>query len=366
MTAVLNPLLFSALRRRFGEVRIVNPGMQVLWELYRSRPGGPLMRRFLSDGEVYKVCCPRCGDRRWRLRFGHRFGMWDPQTRSYHWERVFCFNESCFASYEARRQLVWQLFCHAPPKFYRLPSAQEPPAVLSEVDWPGDMVSLCDLAAAMPGHQAIRYLQHRGFDLQELDEIWGVRVCLRARTGFRLMQDRITIPIFWEGRMVAWQGRYPGECDWRELRIPKYWTSPGVPKFRLVYNWDRARRGSLIVVVEGPTDAWRVGEAAVALLGKTLSSPVCGVLAEYLRRDPQNRIVVMLDPDQDTKSAICGQAHHQSVVLHRLARVAPDRVAPVWLSAGTDPGSLPRDEIWRRIGELDWSTLGRKEVTECR
>lgn len=104
-----------------------------------------------------------------------------------------------------------------------------------------------------------RYLHSRGFNAKSIRAIWGVgAIANQPRLGWRLY-----IPIFdASGREVSWTTRAIG-------RGKRYHSaSPGeesVHHKRLLYGEHLAGRSA--VVVEGPTDAWRIGPGAVATLG---------------------------------------------------------------------------------------------------
>ncbi|HXS24880.1 MAG TPA: hypothetical protein VN719_11655, partial [Gemmatimonadales bacterium] len=134
------------------------------------------------------------------------------------------------------------------------------------VEPPGDLVRL-DLLD--PHHPANVYLAGRGFDPVQLGLKYSVGYCVRARPEFPQVHGRIVIPMIQDGAWVGWQARYCGEADWHH--VPKYYNLPGVPKQRYLYNYDRAKAFRLVVAVEGVPAVWALGDAAVALYGKTIS-----------------------------------------------------------------------------------------------
>jgi DNA primase len=69
---------------------------------------------------------------------------------------------------------------------------------------------------------------------------------------------------------------------------------PGLKKRRILYNGDQAKNYQIGVLVEGVTDAWRVGPRAVALLGKSVSSFQRDLLCAYFHG---GTLIIMLDPD---------------------------------------------------------------------
>jgi DNA primase len=151
------------------------------------------------------------------------------------------------------------------------------------------------------------------------------------------MLGRIYVPIRMGGRLVGWQGRYAGELDWGATGKPKYYNAPGMRKGQLLYNYDQALRQPLVVVVEGVTDVWRVGPAGVALFGKSASPEQARLLAAGWHGKP---VVVLLDADA---------ADEAEKVRRQVAALHPEQVVVVTLPDGLDPGSCPRDELWKYL-----------------
>lgn len=77
----------------------------------------------------------------------------------------------------------------------------------------------------------------------------------RFDIGYDLNTDRITIPVWWEGKLVGWQGRraYDVEED-EEKEHPKYKSSPELPRNSILYNYSKREE---YVVVESPKTVLR-------------------------------------------------------------------------------------------------------------
>src|SRR5262245_33846868 len=89
---VLNPTLYRALVRVFGEVRVAHAGKAfVAMTVTRSVTGRPRLD-ILDYGETYKCCCPFCGDRDFQLHVPHRYGTVDDRVG-----RPLDFLATCFA-----------------------------------------------------------------------------------------------------------------------------------------------------------------------------------------------------------------------------------------------------------------------------
>jgi hypothetical protein len=202
-------------------------------------------------------------------------------------------------------------------------------ARLQEVPRPGHVLPLTDLPLDSP---AVTFLQERDFDVQELAEVWGVGLCTTATEP--ILEGRIYIPVHMNGKLVGWQGRWPGEVDWKTTGISKYHNMKGMPKNAILYNFDLARQQPLVVICEGVTDVWRIGKPGVALLGKTASAQQLHLLATAWAGKP---IVILLDADA---------AAEAEELSRKLRPHVKSQLVVARLPEGADPGSCPRKELW--------------------
>ncbi len=339
---MLNTALYTSLVVRFGDVKIVNPDQPMSGE-YEYDPIHDRKTLSIHDwGESYCVSCPYCGDTRQRLYVSHRFGIHDSNTSSNNLRFLRCFNEECFKKVPERRLMFRdQIFgmsnmnSRGPSHSLCVPSVKEAPSTPQIIGWPGAMISLPNLPA---DHPAIMYLRSRGFDPHILAERYGIQWCERAKPGFRQAEHRIIIPVFKDGVMVGWQGRWPGELDWKKTGILKYYTSPHMPRRMLIYNGDLAMTRHFLVIVEGPMSAWPLYPVGCASMGKSLSYYQILNLSEYGK---SHSIVVLLDPDAREEA---------NKLTERLKKVS-SHVANVVLPDGKDPGSYAtdQDELWYHI-----------------
>lgn len=119
-----------------------------------------------------------------------------------------------------------------------------------------------------------RYLYKRGFEPDDLVRLWGVQgIGLASELGWRLW-----IPIYRHGELVSWTSRSIGDG-----KAGRYISAPPglevVHLRNLLYGADYARHA--IVICEGPTDVWRMGPGAVALLGLNCSEPQLELMTRY-------------------------------------------------------------------------------------
>ncbi len=200
-------------------------------------------------------------------------------------------------------------------------------------------------------HSACDYLRQRGFDPALLGRRLQVGYCQRAEPCFGPAQGRLIIPVHRRGQLVGWQARYLG--DGYQLKgVHKYHSMPGMPRAELLYNHDQALAYPYVVVCEGPTDVWRVGPAAVALFGKTMSSRQRQLLAAGWGKGVA---IILLD----------GEASAEACRIDRELLGWVSRRVLVPLPDGGDPGGLPHGELWARIDlaakrqNIDLRSLGR-------
>jgi hypothetical protein len=122
-----------------------------------------------------------------------------------------------------------------------------------------------------------KYLKGRGFDPDELEAAWNVQgIGLSKRLSWRLF-----VPIHRKGKVVSWTTR--ATSDKAELR----WINAGTeeesfPAKEWLYGLDLA--GHSIVVVEGPSDTWRIGPGAAGTGGLGFSQAQVRLIARFPNR----------------------------------------------------------------------------------
>ena len=129
-------------------------------------------------------------------------------------------------------------------------------------------------------------------------------------------KDRIIFPCYMDGTFVFWQARAiwdpPEHLSKDDVRKWKEETgyiksiNPIVAKeddvaaHEVLFNYERARVESHVVICEGPIDAIKVGPHAVALLGKTTGQ----TKVARLRRTRALRFTIYLDAgEEETKAS---------------------------------------------------------------
>ena len=137
------------------------------------------------------------------------------------------------------------------------------------------------------------YLFERGID---------TGTASRLQIGWREDENRITIPHFWDGKLVGWQsrsvpdrpGQYPGTAN----QVPKYKSTPGFPKSDTFY-YDHSRpfpRSGRVIVVESPLSviksvALGLDVPVLATFGAKVSASQTAMLVDF------DEVLLWADPD---------------------------------------------------------------------
>jgi len=169
-----------------------------------------------------------------------------------------------------------------------------------------------------------RYLTNRGFDPQEITELWGVGgIGLSSHLGWRLF-----IPVAFRHETVSWTTRAIGNAARRYISAsPEEET---IQHKSLLYGEDLVAHA--IVIVEGPLDAWRIGPGAVATFGLSYTSEQIMRMKHYPIR------VVCFDKGQVEQA--------QAKRLADTLSLFPGETYSVVLDS-KDPGTASRVEIKR-------------------
>lgn len=325
----LNPNLYALLEHKFGEVKIANAGSSANIQRFPDplRPGRIITQAHWW-GEYYCVNCPFCNDVGNKLWINHLYGAdYDQRTgRRTDTFLAHCYKNGCIAVPGRAEQLEDMIF--GPGKWANRKMAirsGDLSAAPETLDVPGDILSLQELS---PNHPAIEYLTSRDFDIKELSEVFRVGLCTNAPTRYRIMNGRIYIPSFFNGALVAFQGRMTrNPTSKQEI---KYYTQGR--KSRALYNYDNACREKVVVVVEGAPSVWRLGRAGVSLFGKTLSYWQENTIATTWAGKP---VFVVLDCDaqKELEHVVTQLCQHN---LH---------VVPVVLPDARDPADYSRADL---------------------
>ncbi len=159
----------------------------------------------------------------------------------------------------------------------------------------------------MPGgelqREHYRYLNNRRFDPDRIVDRYQIK-----GTGFAgRWKFRIMIPIYMDGRLVSYQGR-----DITNRQKARYLTASDdesiISPLDLLYNLDRCldRR---VVLVEGVTDVWRLGDGVTATFGTSMTEAKLATLAERF-----SEILFLFDPEEQADDRAMSSAQRLSAL----------------------------------------------------
>ena len=185
----------------------------------------------------------------------------------------------------------------------------------------GKLIVPSGIGPLQPAHHD--YLASRGFDPHTIAGLWGVRgIGVAPRLSWRLW-----IPVYQGGEAVGWTTRSLLDD------VPRRYVNAGpheesMPIKQALYGEDFARHA--VVVVEGPTDAWRVGPGAVATFGTAYTKSQVARLSRF----PVRAVAYDREPE----------AQRAARRLCRELECFPGQTFRVELSA-SDPGEAGEEEV---------------------
>lgn len=287
----------------------------------------PDIEMFTLADNLLTMNCPVCQDHKPRLWINHRAPEF-PML-------MVCYNANCYDSRIARDALIFRLFKTRRPLKPIIMPGRVDSGRIERVDFPGPVVRLDELPLS---HPACDYLgTERGYDPHEIGRVYGASYCERS-AKYPAASNRIVIPIYMGGKMVGWQARFIGERNWKKSSSPKYYNLPRVPRNRMLYNYDNAKKHPWVVIQEGITDVWSTGPFAMALLGKTVTFAHRTMLSGNPFVDKP--LAIMLDADAQLDN-------EATTDLLRKEHKGP--VFMVTVPDGADPGSMSPETNMRLI-----------------
>jgi hypothetical protein len=186
--------------------------------------------------------------------------------------------ENC--SYQQAKEIL-QPFMHSDMSLVQTANRDDIRALQGQFKLPDEAIK-----ELLPLHK--NYLGKRNFDPEFIFKYYNLYSVgnISKRWKFRLI-----VPIYFHFRMVSFIG-----ADVTRQHSLKYKNCQPeeslIPINSTVYNFDRAKH--TVIVVEGITDVWRIGNGAVALYTKHATRQQLKILSEF------ERIFIMLDSDAIT------------------------------------------------------------------
>jgi DNA primase len=178
-----------------------------------------------------------------------------------------------------------------------------------------------------------KYLQKRGFDPDYIVNRYQVK-------GSEIMGDwryRIIIPIIYQGRIVAFQGRDVTNKQYLRYKTLEKEMCIVDPKSTF-YGIDQIQ-GDTVAVVEGVIDCWKMGEGFIASLGKNITSHQIKLLLRFKR-------VFWLIDCNDERSKEFAEKAAKDVSVFGVECIIFD------MQNKCDPGELTEREVKEVRGEM--------------
>jgi len=340
---MLNPDLYRMLQARFGEVKITKE--DVTSEYSINKVGDRFYGEVTYDGENYKVNCPFCTDKRFRLYVSYLYGATlreDGKLICFGHHMANCFNETqCMSDGNNQKDLMDMIFeggvvLTAPiVREHREKPKVRYPAVAPLSSLPND-------------HPAIQYIQGRGFKISTFEER-NIGFCIDDPNSN--IVNRLFIPIYdLDGRLVGGQCRLIYDSD--RKYPPKYYTLFHTPLGKCLYNAQTAKQHKTVVVTEGIFDALRVGSHGVATFGGSIGSMQRTLLTNW------SIVIIAFDPTLEEEDAAKYAALEKTELVLRQKGVIVGRLL---LPDGKDPGETDHKTL---VGLINDKILSlQKEFT---
>ena len=351
---MLNKQLYNALCQVYGQVLVSNRGMAARVIIPNDLP--PLGEDTIylpakntKGGEQYQLNCPFCKDKRRRLNVSYLCGSRITFNGVFYKASdglAVCFNENCLskgANMSLFANSVLPLVAGQPDVVVEIGDdvcTPDTPELANQVPFPTDYRPL-DKETTPP--YILNYLlKERGMELAALqaDRIGYAKVSFYRDPALIIPVYQYNHYWFYQARQILPPGAQPDLFDDGREK-PKYWIPNGSHKSWALYNLDKASKRRQVVVAEGVTDVWKIGDWGVAKFGRPLSLTQQTVLQGCCAGAE-----IILLPDMN--DPLAEESAETDLMSLQLAGVFK-KVRIVKLQPGTDPGMYTREAIWRHI-----------------
>lgn len=343
---MLNEKLYCAIKAVFGETpKIVNEGSPAtLYDVYPrfsfTQQVQNLSTKQTKGGEQYVVNCPFCGDTNHHLYISY---LWDSvftiEGCEFHAsEYLFnCFRRQCTQVENYATQIINALReamgSATLLDFSNAEIEDSSGSIANQVPYPTGVVDLM-YAPDYVKH----YINARGFDLQELNDVFNVRY---IPFFGKFQHGLLVLPVvqndeyyFWQGRLVPLDGTINGplETNSEGEEYPKYYIPYGAKKGWALGNIDLASLHGTVYIVEGLFDVYAIGKQAICKFGRDMSRAQQNILQAKCR----NKNIVLV-PDMNDPKALPA-AEVDKIALEVTGAFKSVKIAK--LPDGMDPGML--------------------------
>lgn len=169
------------------------------------------------------------------------------------------------------------------------------------------------------------YLEHRNFDPEYIFQKYRLR-CVGPVGQYKL---RLVIPFYENHRIVTFTTRdVTNMTEDRYVHCPEEVSTK--PVKQNLYNLENAKDTAL--VVEGPTDVWRIGDGAVATMGDKWTLKQATMLTKF------HRVFILYDPEPVAQE-------NAERLANKIAYAMKGKEVQVFDIGENDPGSLSIDDV---------------------
>lgn len=169
--------------------------------------------------------------------------------------------------------------------------------------------------------EMLGYLQGRGFDKSVIE-----KYKLEPTGRFGKYKFRIVIPVIEDGVICTFTTRdYTGISSTPKLHYGEIQIN------QFLYNIDSVR--DKILLVEGPTDVWKVGDGCVGTFGIVVTDEQ---ILKLIKKKPKE-VYICFDPEQEAQK----KANELATKLYSFIKT----VELIELPEGKDPGDLSVEEV---------------------
>ena len=300
---VLNPKLYEALQKKFGDVKISNEGSKYIGKKTLKNLRGKTIYEIedISRGEQYCVTCPACGGKH-KLTISYICGTIPPPFTEKVWHKIHCFRCN-FGKKHGNAKALKEVLGGYVKLAENVKIAINEKAIVESkpLESYGTLGELDDDTAAGI------YVRGRGFNLEEVRAMYNLKRIAAPPIERSFLRDYLFIPMYAEGKLISWQARavFPRQ-------EPRWYLASGGKK--PIFSLDLAAQTSCVVIQEGVFDAIACGSSGVAIMGKFLTGYQAKLISSV-----KKPIIVCLDPDarDDAKKLYyhLKQTHHKLVTL---------------------------------------------------
>lgn len=206
---------------------------------------------------------------------------------------------------------------------------------------------------SLMGRDALAYLEKRRFSRKHVAR-HHMRYAEIGEGSSKFMASkfhgRIMLPVFLKGELVFFQGRsilgQEPKYDSPKVFPPdklRPGMHPWLPAGMSFFGLDRAWGCKRLVIVEGIFDAIRIGDGALALLGKGMTDDRLSLLVE-LKEAGAEEVLLWLDNDVE--------AAERNKIFKKIGRILPVRWTTSRLKR-KDAAAMREDQVAQTLEEAD-------------